>query len=210
MQLGGLSTAKAFDASVGMSGVMVVGNLFGAFLVERFGRRDTALWGTGTLCISLFVIGIAACIKSSSAIWAQVGFMGIWSFGKLLTFSFPDNNTHKPIVYQATIGSVAWPIISENTSSSLRVQSQALATMTNGLSACIWGFALPYAINPDQGNLGGKIAFVFGSVLVFAVAYIWCQIPETKGRTYIEIDELWERGVPAWKWRKTELVSVVE
>ncbi|KAH8669748.1 putative general alpha-glucoside permease [Tricladium varicosporioides] len=193
MQLGGLSAAKAFDASVGMSGVMVVGNLFGAFLVEKFGRRNTALFGTSTLCISLFVIGIAACIKSSSAIWAQVGFMGIWSF-----------------IYQATIGSVAWPIISENTSSSLRVQSQALATMTNGLSACIWGFALPYAINPDQGNLGGKIAFVFGSVLVFSVAYIWWQIPETKGRTYIEIDELWQRGVPAWKWKETELVSVVE
>ena len=82
MQLGGLSTAKAFDASVGMSGVMVVGNLCGTFLVERFGRRGTALWGTVTLCVTLFIIGILACIKSSGAIWGQVGFMGIWSFGQ--------------------------------------------------------------------------------------------------------------------------------
>jgi len=82
--------------------------------------------------------------------------------------------------------------------------------MMNGLSACIWGFSLPYAINPDAGNLGGKIAFVFGAVLVFAIVYIFFQIPETKGRTYIEIDELWNRGIPPRKFKETNLVAVVE
>ncbi|EHK99053.1 putative General alpha-glucoside permease [Glarea lozoyensis 74030] len=183
----GNSTAKAFDASVGMSGVMVVGNLCGTWLVEQFGRRGTALYGTATLCVTLFLIGILACINSSGAIWGQVAFMGVWSF-----------------VYQASIGSVAWPIISENPSSRLRVQCQALATIMNGLSACIWGFALPYAINPDQGNLGGKIAFVFGAVLVFAV------VPETKGRTYVEIDELYNNGVSPRKFKETNLVSIVQ
>lgn len=82
--------------------------------------------------------------------------------------------------------------------------------MTNGLSSCIWTFALPYAINPDQGNMGGKIAFVFGGTLVFSTVFIYFFIPETKGRTYIEIDELWARRVPARKFGSTKLVAVVD
>lgn len=83
MQLGGMSAPKSFDTTVGMSGLMVVGNICGWFLVEKFGRRGTALYGTGILCITLFVIGILACVNSSGALWGQVAFMGIWSFGKL-------------------------------------------------------------------------------------------------------------------------------
>ena len=69
---------------------------------------------------------------------------------------------------------------------------------------------MPYAINPDQGNLGGKIAFIFGAVLVVAFVFVWFFIPETKGRTYAEIDELWERNVPARHWSKTQVVMVAE
>jgi hypothetical protein len=43
--LGGLTTSTAFDASVGLSGLMLIGNMFGWVFVERFGRRGTALWG---------------------------------------------------------------------------------------------------------------------------------------------------------------------
>ncbi len=192
MQLAGLSSGKAFDATVGLSGMMVVGNICGWFLVEKLGRRGTALYGCMTLCVTLLVIGIVACINTANAIWVQVAFMAVWSF-----------------VYQATIGSCAWPIISENPTSRLRNPTQALATMMNGLSGAIWAFALPYAVNPDQGNMGGKIAFVFGGILIFAVVFIFFMIPESKGRSYIEMDELWSSGIPARKFASTQLTSRV-
>lgn len=122
-----------------------------------------------------------------------VAFMAIWAF-----------------IYQGTIGSAAWVISSENATSRLRSPTQSIVTVVSGLSSCIWSFALPYAINPDQGNLGGKIAFIFGGVMVFSFVFIWLMVPETGGRTFTEIDELYSRGVPAWKWSKTEIVTVVE
>ncbi len=82
MQLGGLSATKAFDTTVGLSGVMVVGNICGWWLVEWIGRRGTALYGCSVLCVTLLLIGILACINTPNAIWGQVAFMGIWSFGK--------------------------------------------------------------------------------------------------------------------------------
>lgn len=188
MQLAGLAPGKAFDATVGLSGMMVVGNICGWFLVESLGRRGTALYGCMVLCVTLMLIGVVACINTPNAIWVQVAFMAVWSF-----------------VYQATIGSCAWPIIAENPTSRLRGPTQALSTMMNGLSGAIWAFALPYAVNPDQGNLGGKIGFVFGGILIFAVVFIFFMIPESKGRSYAEMDELWTQGIAPRKFASTQL-----
>jgi len=45
LELGGLSTVSAFDATVALSFVMLVGNMVGWIFVERFDRRSTALYG---------------------------------------------------------------------------------------------------------------------------------------------------------------------
>ncbi|KAH8879311.1 hypothetical protein GQ53DRAFT_849711 [Thozetella sp. PMI_491] len=172
MQLGGMSAENAFSATVGLSGVMVVGNMCGWFFVERFGRRGTALWGIVILCVTLFLIGILACISTAGAINGQVAFMAVWSF-----------------VYQGTIGSAAWPIAAEAPTSRLRSPTQSLATIMNGLSSCIWSFALP-------------------AVLVFAVAFIYFFIPETKGRTYMEIDELWAKKIAPRGFKDAQLLPV--
>ncbi|VUC27034.1 unnamed protein product [Clonostachys rosea] len=190
-QLAGMETSKSFDTTVGLCGMMVVGNICGWWFIDWFGRRATALYGCIALCVTLLLIGILSVINVPGAVWGQVVFMAVWSF-----------------VYQATVGAVAWPIATEAATSGLRGPTQALATMVNGLSSSIWSMSLPYAINPDQGNLGGKIAFIFGSTLAVSAVYIYFMIPETKGRTYIEIDELWARGIPPRKFKQTELVTI--
>lgn len=48
LQLGGLTAAKAFDVTVLLSFVMLIGNMAGWYFVEKFGRRGTALWGLFT------------------------------------------------------------------------------------------------------------------------------------------------------------------
>jgi len=188
LQLGGLSAAAAFNTTMGLSFLMLVGNMFGWVFVERYGRRSTALYGSITLAASLFMIGIMASIPSPSAIWAQVAFMAVWSF-----------------TYQSTIGSVAWPIVTEVSKSSLRGHTQSLATVTTGIVGAVSGVCLPFAVNPDQGNLGGKIAFIYGSILGLSCIGVWMYYPETKGRTFAEIDRLFEMGIPPREFSKTKL-----
>jgi len=188
LQLGGLSAESAFNATVILSFIMLVGNMIGWIFVERFGRRGTALWGSVILAATLFMIGIAAVVPSRNAIWAQVFFMAIWSF-----------------TYQSTIGSVAWPIITEVSKSSLRGHTQSLATVTTGIVGAVSGVLLPFAVNPDQGNLGGKIAFIYGGILAVSCIGIWMYYPETKGRTFLEIDRMFEMGVKPRDFEKTVL-----
>ncbi|KAF9876902.1 MFS hexose transporter [Colletotrichum karsti] len=190
-QLAGMSAAKSFDTTVGLAGLMVIGNIVGWFFVDYFGRRGTALYGAIILTVTLFLIGASSLVKTQGAVWAQVVFMAVWSF-----------------FYQATLGAVGWPIVSEAATSKLRASTQALSVITNGLASSIWTLSLPYAINPDQGNLGGKIAFVFGSTLAVCIIFIFFMIPETKNRTNIEIDELWSRGVPPRKFKTTILITL--
>lgn len=187
-----MDAGKAFNVSVGLSGVMAVGNMCGWLFVDWFGRRGTALYGSASLAFTLLMIGILSCVKGSSATWGQVAFMGIWCF-----------------LYQGTMGAVAWPITAEAATSRLRAPTQALATMMNGLSSCIWSFSLPYAVNPNIGNLQGKIAFIFAAVMVFSTVFIYFFVPETKNRTYLEIDELWARNIAPRKFKQTQLVAVV-
>ena len=114
--------------------------------------------------------------------------MAIWSF-----------------TYQSTIGSVAWPIITEVSKSTLRGHTQSLATVTTGIVGAVSGVLLPFAVNPDQGNLGGKIAFIYGGILGLSCVGIWIYYPETKGRTFEEIDRLFENGVRPRDFKATRL-----
>jgi uncharacterized membrane protein YqgA involved in biofilm formation len=54
------------------SSAVLFGNMIGWIFIERFGRRSTALYGSITLSLTLFLIGIAAVIPSKNAIWVQV------------------------------------------------------------------------------------------------------------------------------------------
>ncbi|KAK9482562.1 maltose permease [Lipomyces starkeyi] len=195
IELNGISPDTTFKAAVGITGAQVLANVVGWFFVEWFGRRGTALWGSVTLFAALLVIGIVAVVPHSTttATWVQVGFMGVWA-----------------LAYQSTLGSAAWPISSENPNSRLRSPTQALGSVANGIGACLWTFVMPYLVNPDEANLGGKIAFIFCGMLVMDIVFIFFLIPETKGRTYAEVDYLWKSGIPIRKWAKTQVVLVSE
>jgi SP family general alpha glucoside:H+ symporter-like MFS transporter len=62
---------------------------------------------------------------------------------------------------------------------------------------CMWNFLLPYIFNPDKANLGAKTAFIFGGLSVFCCIYLFYCHPESRGRSYEELDEMFMKGVPA-------------
>jgi hypothetical protein len=189
-----VSQVTAFNATVGIAGAMVIGNMFGWFSVDYFGRRGTMLFGAVGLDILLLLIGVMSQVNVSGSVWAQIVFMALWAFGKIsfqITLVNVNPLTRTSIlVYQGTLGTVQWSIAADSPSSNVRAPTMALANMTNTLFAAVWALALPYAINPDQGNLGGKIAFIFFSDLTVSIIFILFCIPETNRRTFLEIDKL--------------------
>lgn len=56
-------------------------------------------------------------------------------------------------------------------------------------------------INPDQANLRGKIGFFYGGLSALGLLWAYFRIPETKGKTYEELDIMFSRGVKTRQFR---------
>lgn len=91
--------------------------------------------------------------------------------------------------------------MTETSTSRLRVKTIAIGLALQNAINVMWQFVLPYMFNPDKGNLGGKVAFVFGGPSFLCIAYLWFFQPETAGRTYEELDEMFTKRVPARKFK---------
>ncbi len=94
---------------------------------------------------------------------------------------------------------MAYVILRETSSPILRAKTVGLATATQAVFGIAMNFAIPYMVNPNEGNLKGKVGFVFGGLSLVASigSYFYC--PELKGRTFHEINSMFEAKVPPRK-----------
>jgi hypothetical protein len=184
-QLAGLDVSNSFDLGVGVTACGVFGNIISWFIVERYGRRKLFLSVMLTLTALLLLIGIMDVVPSQAAKWVQAASTVIYAF-----------------VYFLTIGAVAFTILGEASSTVLRAKTISLATATQALCGLAMNFAIPYMVNPDKGNLRGKIGFIFGGLAIIGTIGSWVYIPELKGKTFSEIDHLFSEKVPPRKMGK--------
>jgi hypothetical protein len=181
-QLAGLATERSFDLGVGVTACGVVGTIISWTIVNRLGRRTIFNSGMAILSTINLLIGILDVVPTSGASWTQAALTVVWAF-----------------FYQVSIGAVAFVLLGETSSPSLRAKTTALATATQSVFGIAMNIAIPYMVNPDQGNMQGKVGFVFGGLGVVATALCFLYIPDLKGRTYEEIDVMFENRVPPRK-----------
>ena len=181
--LAGLQTAQAFNLGVGLLALGFVGTCLSWPLIAKYGRRS--IYNYGLVCLTLIVllVGVLDVLPNystnSNIPWAQSSMMVIYNF-----------------VYDLTIGPVCFVIISETSSAKLRGKTIAFSTAVNALINIACAVGIPYGLNPDAGNLRGKLAFVFLGTTVPCVIWCFLALPEAKGRTFEELDLMFERRVP--------------
>lgn len=72
----------------------------------------------------------------------------------------------------------------------------------NALFGWVFSFVVPYMFNADAGNLGGKIGFVFVGLGLLGIVLVWFEIPETRNKTYAQLDVLFENKTPTIRFKK--------
>jgi MFS transporter, SP family, general alpha glucoside:H+ symporter len=90
----------------------------------------------------------------------------------------------------------------------MRARTQGLANLTLCFVQWLIAFIFPYMFNPDAGNLGGKVGFIFGATSFLGFVGVYFFLPETKNRTARQLDQLYARGIPARKFHKTEAETI--
>jgi SP family general alpha glucoside:H+ symporter-like MFS transporter len=166
--------------SCGYLAIGFVGTVSSWFLLNKVGRRRIYNCGLATLTVMMFLIALLDCAPHYSerpaVIWAQSSFMLLWNG-----------------IYDLTIGPICFVIICEASATKVRSKTIAISTATQAVFGIVMTVAIPYMINPDQANMRGKLGFFFGGLSLISIVWAWFRIPETFGRTYEELDIMFEK-----------------
>lgn len=160
------------------------GNLTGMWVLTRVGRRPASM-------VTMTAAGTA---------WGALGVAGFWGTKAAGYFSA---GCMIFVIVACSLG--CWPagfaIAGETSALRLRSKSQAAGGLVQQVSSVVMGLVLPLAFSPDQGNLRGKTGLIFAATCAIGVVMIWLFVPEMKDRTPMEIDRMFEAGVPTRKFK---------
>jgi MFS transporter, SP family, general alpha glucoside:H+ symporter len=178
----GLPASISFKMSVGGLGLASVGTIIAWYLLHGFGRRTLYLWGLGILMLLLMAVGFTSvgAANSVGGNYAQASLMLMWL-----------------LVYYLTVGPICYTIISEISSTRLRNKSVCLSRISYYIAQIICNVVNPYMLNPTAGNWRGKTAFFWGGCCFVFFIWTWFRLPETKDKTYEELDILFAHGIGA-------------
>lgn len=66
------------------------------------------------------------------------------------------------LIYNLSVGPVCFVILCECSATKLRGKTIAISTAIQAILGIVITVMIPYMINPDAGNMRGKIGFIFG------------------------------------------------
>jgi SP family general alpha glucoside:H+ symporter-like MFS transporter len=180
MQLAGFSISMSFKLQIVQQIISLVGNVMSRYLIDRIGRRNLTFWGLAVLTIILFLMAALATVGTPAGLRGAVSMILIYCFW-----------------YNVTIGATGYTILTEVSTSRLRIKTISIGLALQNVLNTMWSFTLPYLFNPDKLNLGGRLGFVFGGLSVVCLIYLWFCLPETRGRTYEELDDMFRERISA-------------
>ncbi|KAK4155268.1 general substrate transporter [Chaetomidium leptoderma] len=189
----GLNPSDAFNMGVGNTALGFVGTITSWPLMNYFGFGRRTIYNAGmvVMTVLLFIIGFLSIpTGNTGAVWAMATLMDIWTF-----------------TYQMTVGPICFVIISEISATRLRSKTIAIATAVQAAATIVTTVAMPYMLNSDEANWGGKAGFLFGSISF--ICFVWCyfRLPESRGRTFEELDILFQRRIPARQFKHYDLLG---
>ncbi|KAF4634630.1 hypothetical protein G7Y89_g3487 [Cudoniella acicularis] len=184
----GLPTVQAFNMSMAQYAIGFLGTIGSWFLMSHAGRRTLYVHGLAMLTLILLCIGLTSISTAKGASW------GIGSL--LLVYTF---------VYDITVGPVCYSLVAEIPSTRLKTKSIVLARSVYNVMGIINGVIVPYMLNPTAWNWKGKAGFFWAGMCFLCFTWTYFRLPEPRGRTYGELDILFERDISARKFKGTDV-----
>ena len=173
---------------MGQYALGIVGTAGSWLLMSRVGRRTIHFSG---LCTQFLILVIVGCLSFSTANGA------VWAIGAMLIiFTF---------VYDFTVGPVTYSLISELSSTRLKAKTIVLARAAYNASNIFVNVMTNYQLSKTAWNWGARSAFFWAGSCLLSAVWVYFRLPEPKGRTYAELDLLFEHKVAARKFSKTKI-----
>jgi sugar porter (SP) family MFS transporter len=164
----GLEESAALISSIGVGLTNLVFTLLGVFLIDVLGRKVLMYIGSVGYIISLGLVSAAFFLK--------------WQGMAVPLFLFLFIASHA--IGQ---GAVIWVFISEIFPNHLRASGQAFGSSTHWVLAAIIPSMVPFLFS----TIGAGVVFlVFAVMMVFQLLFVMFLMPETKGKTLEELQQI--------------------
>ena len=174
----GYGPEDALKQQLWLGAVNLVFTFIAIYTVDSWGRKPLFITGTIGMFSGLTILGLT--------IYTQQ--MGLISLLAILLFIGS---------FAMSMGPVVWVMLSEMFPNSIRSVAMSIAVAAQWLFNALVANSFPVinesALNHDKFN-GALPYFIFAFFCVVTMVFVWKLVPETKGKTLEEMEDLWING----------------
>lgn len=173
----GSGTDTALLQTIIVGGVNLLFTVIAIQTVDRIGRKPLMIIGALGMSISMFAIGTAFFTDS----------LGIFALICMLIYVAG---------FAMSWGPVTWVLLSEMFPNNVRGKALAVAVGAQWISNYVVSWTFPMM---DKNSFllekfnHGFAYWIYGFMGLFAMLFVWKFIPETKGKTLEEMNNLWDK-----------------
>jgi MFS transporter, SP family, general alpha glucoside:H+ symporter len=187
----GMSTTMAFNYNMAIQSVNIVATGIAITLMGKIGRRVFYFFGSAGIGVCMLIIGIFgfAADKNTAAIGTAAFLIVV------------------QCVFKISLGPTTYVVVAEIASNRVRAQTIVLGRAIYVCCAIIVNQLNPRMLNStaDAWGWGARTGmFYFGLCFIWAI-WIWFFLPETKNRSFADIDYLFQKKVNARKFTSTPI-----
>ncbi len=147
------------------------------YQVDKWGRKPLLIIGTIGMLLGIGTLGISIYTNQ----------LGMISLISMLLFIAS---------FALSMGPVTWVILSEIFPNKIRSQAMSIAVAAQWLFNALVAYSFPIItgskLNTETYN-GALPYFIFAAFCVVTIVFVWKAIPETKGKTLEEMENLWKK-----------------
>ena len=171
----GYGPEQALIPQLWVSIVNLVFTFVAIYTVDSWGRKPLLIVGTLGMLLGLLALSLSVYTQQ----------MGLLSLMGVLLFVG---------AFAMSMGPVVWVILAEIFPNNVRSLAMSIVIGAQCLTSALVtnGFPILHKSHLNIVNFNGALAyFLFASVCVIAILFIWRLVPETKGKTLEEMEQLW-------------------
>ncbi|KZC10962.1 Facilitated trehalose transporter Tret1-2 like protein, partial [Dufourea novaeangliae] len=167
-------------ASILVALVQLVMSGVAALIVDRAGRKPLLMISTGVMSVSLIALGYYFKQKDGGSDVSSLGWLPLTS---LIVFM---------VAFSIGLGPVPWMLMGELFSADTKAIASSVAVMLNWFMVFLVTKTFP-AMNDELGT--DATFWIFAAIMAGATGFTQFLVPETKGKTYQEIQTELQGGV---------------
>jgi SP family arabinose:H+ symporter-like MFS transporter len=176
----GYANGAALLGQVAIGFINLIFTIIAMTIIDSLGRRPLLIYGMAAVTAILVAIGVLFALNDPARAGPVTPMVGLWICVLICAYM---------AAIAISICAVIWVITAEIFPTNVRGRGCSIATLANWTTNAVSALLFPAIVNAWGMGLS---CFVAAAICGVATWFFWRYVPETKGRSLEEIEQLWK------------------